>query len=236
MEKQIFTTEDVNLILNNLRTPDRARIYEAGTQRPFSIQKIDLDLSVAKLDTNPFRVGFPFKSVWVSAATDVGVVVNIKIGSRDTTQSSLPLHKNDSLPLDFPTSEAYLDWPAQPGKTLSLTFFTDAEFRPGTQISQISGGFAISSGSIVGPVVPVTLVALTAALIAPALATRIVATIQNKTGADIFISGSSAVTDDGTIATAGIKVPPDGIIYHRNTGALYGYSVGGGNVNRVEES
>lgn len=231
-----YTPEDVALLLNSLDTQKRARIFEAGTQRPSQIQKIDIDLSVAKLQTAPLKIGFAFRALWVATATDSNVLVNIKIGAIDSFQSEVPLHKNDSFPLDFSTSEAYLYWAAQSGKTMTIIFFTDAEFRPGSQISQIAGGFQISDGSSVSGISSVNLGAATATIIAPALSTRVKATIQNKSGTDLFISGDVSVTDDGTIATAGIKVPPDGIIYHRNTGALYGYSVAGGRVNRVEET
>ena len=232
--REIMTKSMADSILNMADELKNSSIYEGNTQRPFSVQSFTLDLSTARLETNPYRIGFPFKSVFVSGATDTNVSVSMKPGAIDSFQSAFPLTKKDSWSVERPVSEAYLYWSAQSGKTITLVFFTDAEFKSGSQISQNSGGVSISDGSSVSAITRVTLAATTAAIIAPSDSTRILTTIQNKTGADLYIGGTSAVTNSG--ATEGIKVPADGIIEWRNTGALYGYSVAGGNVHYMTES
>lgn len=233
MERQILTPEEVKLILQNADLIDRARIAEGGWDRPPLVQILPLDLSTARLETDPFRLGFPFKSIFFQDATDVYVEVSIKLGSRDSQQSSFNMKQNDSFYNSFPISEAYLHWEAQPGKTCTLVIFTQSEFKSGSQISVTGGGVSIVDGSSITGPSSVNLAAATAAAVAPADPLRKKATLQNFTGSDIWI-GDSTVTNAG--ATQGIKIPADGIFYLQNTAALYAYSVAGGRVNRIEEA
>lgn len=228
---QIMTADQAAMILDKFNEIQRARIFEGNTQRPFSVQKMTIDLTTARLSTQPYKIGFPFKSLYVQTATDVYATVNVKLLTQDSSQSSFPMKLNDSFNNEFPIAEAYLDWDAQAGKTITLIFFLDSEFRSGSQISVTGGGVSIVDGSsiLLGTV---TLAAATAAVIAPADSLRKVATIQNKTGAVLYV-GDSSITNGG--ATEGINIQPDGIITWRNTGALYGYSVAGGKVQRTEE-
>jgi hypothetical protein len=231
--KEILDKYSSDEILQAANLVKQASIFKGGTERPFAVQVMTLDLSTAQLETQPKKIGFPFKSVYAANATDTTVNINLKINSQDSYQSAIPIFQNDSLTMDYPISEAYIHWAAQAAKTIVLVFFVDAEFRSGKQISVTGGGVSIVDGSSIALGAAVTLVAATAALIAPALSTRKKATIQNKTGADIYI-GDSTITNAG--ATEGIKIPNDGIIYWQNTGGLYGYSVAGGKVSRTEET
>lgn len=220
------------LVLDKAREISRARIFEGNTQRPFSIQLVTLDLTTARLSTQPYKIGFPFKSVYVQTATDVYVSVNVKVQTQDSTQSSFPMKLNDSWINEFPVAEAYIDWTAQSGKSITLIFFLESEYRSGSQISVTGGGVSINDGSTITGPTRVTLTAATAGIIAPADTLRKTATLYNDSGADIFI-GDSTVTNSG--ATKGIPWPNGTLIYFRNTGVLYGYSVAGGNVIRNEE-
>ena len=233
MEREILTPEEVALILKSADLVKRARIFEGTTQKPFGVQTITLDLSTAVLSTNPYKVRFPFRSIFVRDATDVYVTVNLQPQSQDSYQSAFAMTKNDGWVADYPVTEAYLYWSAQSGKTITLVFFTDSAFKSGSQISVTGGGVSIVEGSALTGPTRVALSAATAAQIAPALSTRKLAVIQNKTGASLYV-GDSSVTDSG--ATEGIEILDDGIIYWRNTGALYGYSTAGGNVHRIEEA
>lgn len=234
MENQLFSNEQVQMILRAQETVTKARIFDSSANHPFMVQAMTIDLTTAKLSTAPLKIGFPFRTIFVQDATDASVSLNIRLGGLDAFQSRIALKKNDSFAMPFPVSEAYIDWTAQASKSATLVFFVDGEFRPGSQISVVSGGITVSEGGSTAAIASVALVALTAAAIAPASATRIMTIIQNKTGADLFIGGDATITDDGTIATAGIKIAADGLIEWKNTGALYGYSVGGGRVNRFE--
>jgi hypothetical protein len=231
--KEIMTKELSDMMLNTAEELKRAAIFEGSTQRPFSVQSLTLSLDTARLSTDPLRIGFPFKSFFVADATDTSVLLNMKVNGRDEIQSWFPFHKNDSWNSSTAISEAYLYWAAQSGKTVTIIFFTDAEFKSGSQIAVQSGGVTISEGSSTTAIARVTLTAATAGVIAPADTLRIVTIIQNKTGADLYIGGTSAVTNSG--ATEGIKVPADGIIYWKNTANLHAYSVAGGNVHYFTE-
>ncbi|MDE2102149.1 MAG: hypothetical protein KGL39_33190 [Patescibacteria group bacterium] len=231
-----FTADQVQRILSSADLKDKARIFEGTTQKPFSVQKIALALDNEKLDTAPQKVGFPFKSCWVESATDSSVEVYLIPTTMDLYQSPILLTQNASIDFDEPIAQAFLYWSAQSGKMMKIVFSTNARFRTGSLISQINGGVQISEGSVASAIQSVNLSAATAAIIAPQSSTRVVSTIQNKTGGDLFVGGDDTVTDDGTLSTAGIKYASDSIIIWKNTAALYGYSVGGGRVNRMDET
>lgn len=230
--KQAFTKALVDQILAGDRDKSRARIFESNTQRPFGVQKLTLDLSTAKLETDPFVVNFPFRTFFVQTASDNSVEVNFKPVTRDSYQSFFPVKKNDVWSADYPISAAFLHWSAQSGKSITLVFFVDSEFRSGSQISVNSGGVSINDGSSFEAQTRVTLVATTAAIIAPANSDRKLCLIENNTGADLFI-GSATVTNSG--ATRGIRLAAGDVLEWRNTAALYGYSVAGGDVHYLDQ-
>lgn len=234
MEREILTRESVAMVLSAAEALTKAKIFEGSTQKPFGVQSVTFDLSTAVLSTAPKRIGFPFKSVYVSAATDVLATVNMIPQTQDSYQSAVPLKQNDSWTIEYPVSEAFLYWTAQAGKTITLHFFVESEFKSGSQISVTGGGVSIIDGSTITGPTRVTLAATTATIIAPSLSTRKKCTIQNKTGADLYIGGATIGAVGG--ATEGIKIPIDGIITWQNTGALYGWSVAGGNIHYVEEA
>lgn len=232
--KEILNQQNTQAILNMADQIKKAAIFEGSTQKPFGVQSITLDLSTARLSTDPFKVGFPFKSIYVSSATDTICTISLIPQTRDSYQSAIPFKLNDSWTREEPIAEAYLYWTAQANKSITIHFFVDSEFRSGSQISVTGGGVSIVDGSTITGPTRVTLAATTATIIAPALSTRKKCTIQNKTGADLYIGGATIGAVGG--ATEGIKIPADGIIYWQNTGALYGWSVAGGNIHYLEEA
>lgn len=220
----ILTPDIASAILSAAREKQQAAIFEGNTQKPFGIQAVTLDLSTARDASNPFKIGFPFKSVYVSTATDVYANVNMQPNSNDSFQSSLPLKQNDSWVREFPVSQAFLWWAAQSGKSITLLFFVDSEFRSGSQVSVTGGGVSIVEGSTLSTT-RVDLTASTATLVLAADSTRKCSTIQNNTGAEVWFGGSSV---SSTGAGLGYLVPAGATFTFKNTGALYAYSVGGG--------
>ena len=210
----------------------QAQIIEGSTQRPFEMQSITLDLTTARSVNDPFKIGFPYASLFVRSTTDSTVSVSFKPGSRDEFQSAVSIKQNDSMHFDRQMSEGYLYWTAQSGKSITIVFFVTARFQSGSQLVINAGGISIADGDTMS-LNSVNLSAATAAAIAPALSTRRVATLQNQTGADLWV-GDSTVTNSG--ATQGIKIADGATFYWRNLAALYGYSVAGGRVNRLEEA
>lgn len=230
---EIMTPAAAAEILSRLLETAKASIFEGATQKPFEVQSETIDLSTAKPDSDPKRIGFPFRSIYVADASDVYATLNMRPNSRDTIQSAIPFKKNDSWSKDLPIAEAYLSWPAQPGKWITILYFVSSEFKSGSQISVTGGGVSLVDGSAVTGPTQVVLPPATATIVAPVSSTRKKASIQNKTGASIYIGGST-VTATGT--TEGIEIPNGAIISWQNTGALYAYSVAGGNVARIDEA
>lgn len=234
MERQVLNQQNTSAILDMADQLRKAKIFEGSTQKPFEVQSMTFDLATARLSTDPFPVKFPFKSIYIPTATDVLATVSMIPQTRDSYQSAVPLKQNDSWVIEDGISEAFFYWPAQAGKTITLLFFVSSEFRSGSQISVTGGGVSIVDGSTITGPTRVTLAATTATIIAPSLSTRKKCTMQNKTGADLYIGGATIGAVGGV--NEGIKIPNDGIIYWQNTGALYGWSVAGGNIHYVEEA
>lgn len=222
--KEIFTPEIAKAIVDQANRVSKASIFEGSTQKPFKIQRIDLTLTTAQLATNPYKIGFPFKSVYICSASDVLANVSLLPETQDSYQSAIPLKQNDSWTTDEPVSGAFLYWSAQTTKTISILFFIDSEFRSGSQISQTGGGVAIIDGSSFTQSA-VALTAATATLVMAGDTTRKSISVQNNTGADVWF-GNSTVSNTG--ANLGQRVAAGGIFVWRNTSALYGYSVAGG--------
>ena len=215
------------IIDDHLELPKAGIIYgEAERQAP--IREMVLTLTTARTEQNPVEVLFPFQSILVEQATDTNTYIFMKFGSKESGTPSLRLEQRDGYESDLP-GKAYLHWDAQPGKTITLKFFLLGRFKSGKQTLVNSGGVSINEGSSVTTQAKVTIGAATAAAIAPSDSTRKKTTLQNKTGAILWI-GDSSVTN-----ATGIEVPVDGIIYWQNTSALYGYSVLGGDVMRMLE-
>lgn len=231
MEK--LSPEVVSDILSRADELKRARIQNDIAQRPFQVQRLVLDLTSARLETDPLIISFPFRSIFIQDATDNNVSVNFRPTTTDSIQSYFSLKKNDAWNVDTAIPRGYLHWSAQSGKSITIILFTDAEFKSGSQISVNSGGVAINEGSTAGAATRVTLSATTAAAIAPSNSNRKVCLIENNTGADLYISGANTLTNSG--ATRGIKVLAGDRIEWRNTAILYGYSVAGGDVHYIEQ-
>ena len=204
-----------------------AQEYEASVDRPYKIQVLTIDLSTQRLSTDPYKIGFQFQSVFVRDASDTATEVSMRPITRDDLQGAVPLRKNDALDFGQTINEAYLHWAAQTGKSVTLVFFLDAQFRSGSQLSQNAGGISINDGSAF-TTARVDLTAATATAVVAANTSRKVASIQNNTGSDVWF-GNASVANSG--ANLGIKVGAGDVFEWRNTAALYGYSVGGGSGN-----
>lgn len=231
--KDMFTRTQAADLVDSLNRPDEARIAYQRSERPVHCHKIELlDLTTARLRSDPLEIAFPFKSVFVEEATDTFVKVYMLLGTKEAHQDAFKLDLKASIELDYPIQKAFLYWDAQPGKSITLKAFPEARYRSGTQISVSSGGVAVNEGTAVSAGVQNTLAASAAAVIAPADSTRKVSIIQNNTSSDIWIAGTNAVSNTG--ATQGIKMVPGEKYEYRNTAALYGFSLVGGDVTRVD--
>lgn len=231
MEKIILDDQIVRRVLADALLKQDAEVFRGSTEQPFEVQVINLDLTTARTPENPYPIRFPFKSVFVRTATDSTVSVDLRVQTQDSYQGKASLKLNDSLIFGQQQASAFLSWEAQSGKTVSLIFFVSAEFRSGSQVSQTAGGIAIIDGSSFTQSV-VALTAATATQIVAQDTTRKQLTIVNETGSDVWL-GASTVVNTG--ASRGLKLVTGGVYIWRNTAALYGYSVGGGDVQLTSE-
>lgn len=228
----ILTSDLAARILYEVRAKQRADIFTDTTEVPFEVQTLTLTLTTAKTTEDPYPINFPFRSVFIRDATDASVSVKLKPSTRNSYQSTIDLRLNDSWGKDRPISSASLSWDAQSGKTITLVFFVESEFRSGSQVSQNAGGVSISDGTAF-TTARVALTAATATSVFATSSTRKKGTIQNTTGASIWV-GDSTVTNSGS--TMGLEVPTGGIFYWNNSAALYAYSVLASTVTTMTES
>lgn len=203
-----------------------AAIRRDSEMRPRLQLRIPLELDAARTAQNPFVISAPFTAFYVEEATDTNVSIRMSLTSPEGQNISqyTTLRENDSGEFEDPIRAAYLTWPAQVGKTLTLVIYLGVAFRPGSQISVNSGGVSINDGSAVANSV-VTLAAAAATVLFAADATRKVGSAFNDTGATLYLGGTATVTDTG--ATKGFPWLPGAPLTWRNTAALYCYNPGG---------
>lgn len=192
-------------------------------ENPFTVQTITIPLDKAREVGNPLTLNIPHRSIYVQDATDVNVTVSVQMQSRDSINSTFTIRKNDAWTNDSIIPQINLSWSAQAGKTITLVFFYNTEFRSGSQISVTGGGVLVSEGSSFSDANQ-TMVAATIKRIFPADSTRALGIVINNTGATIWVGGSTVSN------TLGYPVAPNGVFEWRNTAALDGYSVAGGSI------
>ena len=211
-------------------TNAQVRDFQSNPQSLF--QRLTFDLTTARTEADAYPVPFGFKCVYVELATDTSTTINLKPNTKISNVGYMSLGRKDVLDFESRLNGAFLYWSAQSAKSITLVFMFDASFKSGSQISQNSGGVSINEGSSFDAQTRVTLAATTAAAIFPANTDRKVGVGENNSGADIYV-GSATVTNSG--ATRGILLPHGGQIIWKNTAALYGYSVAGGDFHYIDE-
>lgn len=208
---------------------DLAYVRDNATGRPQTVIRVKLDLSVARSILSPLLISCQFKSVYVETASDVYGIAYLKPNTQEDQQEAFALSLKDSWAVDHPVSKGYLHWPAQAGKTMEILFFTDSQFRSGSQISVTGGGVSIVEGSSFTQSA-LTFVAATALQIFAVNSSRKIGNFQNKTGGSVWVGGASV-----TNTAAFYEVLPGADFTWRNTAALYGYSFAGGTGHKTEE-
>lgn len=198
-----------------------------GRRKIFVVK--NLSLTTARDQYNPETVDFNFRTFWVLSASDATASVSLVPNSRAEGQlnDAITLKQNLSVKLPFPVSGAQLYWSAQSGKTMTVLFFIDGDITPGSQINQISGGVAISTGSSRSDAALASTqdqasvsVAASATLIVPADSARIGMELQ-VTGGNVRLGGSAITTTNGVARLDGERWED------QNTGALYAIATSG---------
>lgn len=218
-----MTPELAAQILSRAGELKRAQLLQAGTTNPFGIQRISIDLST--IPAGGFRqIASPFVSVYVESATDQTVKISLQPDTIDQYQGTITLKQNDSVVFDQVISKAFLSWTAQAGKTVTLVFFVAARFQSGSQISISGGGVSISEGTSFATS-QVNLTGTTATSVLAQNVLRKVASVQNNTGADVYLGGLSV---SNTGVNQGFKITNGGTFQWKNTAQLWAWTASTG--------
>lgn len=231
---QFFETVDPRDSLKPEREMERGEALRSAHERPRNVLVVTLNLTTERTEGNPFRIPFPFKTVFArDTSGDTSANVDLMLHSNDAAAyaNRVNLKLNDSFSLPTVVAEGYLTWSAQSGKTITLYFAIEGEFRSGQQLSLTAGGTSITDGSTFS-VAAATLAAATAGAIVAQDTSRKAATFVNESGADLWIGGASV---SNTGANKGVLVAAGEKVVWRNTAALYGYSVAGTTLTVMSE-
>lgn len=182
-------------------------------------------LSSAKLETDPKIIRFQFKQAIIVDASDASVEVSFKTGKGETNDA-FKMKLNSNFKSDKFINDGTFFWDAQGSGWVDVLFVVDGEFDSGRNLSVNGGGVSLNDGSTIENQTLVTLAAATPTVIAAGNLNRKVSYITNHTGADLWI-GDEDVTNTNKYR----KLAAGGEVEYRNTAALYGYSVSGGDTS-----
>lgn len=208
---------DAKNIVGRASETNQAFVERGLSERPQTVQRLVLDLGKAVDKEKPRIFNSPFKSFFVESCSDPSAFVFVRPTTDEDIQGHFKVTQRDSWAVEYQIPKAFLHWPIQPGKTMEILFFSDSEFRSGSNISVTSGGLSISDGSNVATPVPAT-VGLSAAILLPADPNRKVSNFYND-GTDVIYVGDATVT-----VANGMPVQVGESKAYRNASALYAIS------------
>lgn len=137
----MFDDAKARALVELLTENDQAQLRQRIIDRPQSVIPITLDLSKERSALDPYPISFPFKSVHFAKSDNAGAEINIQPTTNDESQGRFPLKYNDAWSTSGVIPKAFLSWPAQSG-TATLIFFTDSDFKSGSQIAVKKGATA----------------------------------------------------------------------------------------------
>lgn len=194
--------------------------------RPALQLRYPIDLSTARTNDSPLKIGGPFDGFYVENAgtTDSSTQARISYSSNEkgNLDNYTTIAQNDSASFSEPVREIFITNTAQSGKTLMLILYLGVGFKPGSMINTLSGGVTVVTGSGM-TANAATLVTTAAGALFTTNAARKKVTIQVLTGAGIYISGINTLcgASGGATGLIGIFVPVGGTFEWTNTGACY---------------
>jgi len=207
-----------------------AQIRNDSDNRPRWVARLTLDLTTAKEFNVGQRVLDPFDSVFVETATDDNVSIKIAFTAPNDQSFTnyITLIKNKGIELEKPCVGATLAWAAQSGKSITLLFGIGMKVKSGSFIQTITGGVTILEGTGFTNTT-VGLAAATATQIFALDTARKKGSFVNRSGADIFVGAAG-------VGITGYPVPNGAEFSWLNTAALYGYSVAGTSIVKMEQT
>lgn len=218
-----LSVQQFDQLFGQMMKKSLAGLYASTVGQQAPVRYITLALDTAVLAGAPRELGCTMQSLVVLGTTDPTVSVNIRLSTQDTSNDSFPLKNNAQIKLPFPVSKVFLDWPAQPGKTISFLVMTIGEFSTNQLVSSLAAQVTTYTGSTVTQSA-VVLAAATATILFPLDTTRKSGTWRNESGADVWV-GNISVSNTG--ANRGLHVLNGDLFSWTNTAALYAYSVAG---------
>jgi len=208
-----FKAQEGRLIVESLSRGDKAYIERAAQLNPSAIRLQTFDLSIAP--TNPIPMGFAFKTAYVVAATDSAARISLRPFSDSENNDYVPLSVKDVLSFDQPINKCFLTWPVQAGKTITIAFLTDAQFKSGSQVSGVSS--ALNGTSINDFANPATFTLATAVLLNSTPRNTI--TIYNAGPDECRIGGAGVLATPGS--ERGLRLPVGSERKYSNSAAIF---------------
>lgn len=189
-------------IIRNDALIQAARILRARDQTPFNVQKFTLDLSAERSESNPFVIGFPFKTMWLKNGSTNATSVNVKFNKNDANIQLVELNSNDIVRSDEMFAQAFLSWSAQSGESIEIYVFVSAEIQTGALIN--SGTVSVAPASVIS--VPISRTADdTGNIFIPANSGAKYMMMENLSAANDVKFGGAGLTNSGA-ATDGITL------------------------------
>lgn len=214
--KEKLSNDDADLIASNVYDKFNAQLNLANRNAQSNVKKIYIDLSVARLDSNPFIISFPFKSFYIQDGTDGIALIEMKLYSRDLGYDSIKVRRQDSMVFGSAVNACYLSWASQTGKFLELIFAIDIEIKSGSTTTYSASGGGSTSTSILATVSVTT----SETTIATA-SSRSKMVIYNE-GVETVYLGSTGVT-----TATGIPLASGASYEHASAGVLVGITASG---------
>lgn len=225
-----LSVQDKLALFDSMRTQGRAALYASTIGLNQSIKYLTIPLDTAQLRTQPYRISFGFASFVVLDSTDSSVSINARIGSEDTNVDSFPLRKNSSLDLPGPIQKMFLDWPAQAGKTISILFLLEGNFKTNQLVSTVSANVNLTDGGTVTTQTGAQVLAAGGTLFAQDTARNLMM-IQNNSGQSIWVGSTGVTTSAGT--KPGIEIAPGAFYEWRSTAACVAISAADTGANDI---
>lgn len=214
-----ISNNEARNIIDRTRLDQAAALVLAASNAGFEVKQVTIDLSKARLRTDPYKISIPFQSIFVADASSLSANVNLIVDTIDSVQDPIPLHKKDSMEFPLAKKQAYLYWDAQTSTTITILFFVMGIFRSGSQLVQSTNA---GNGSSINDLASVALT--TATTLIRAAETRGAINLYNAGPDDAWIGGSAVDGLGG--ATPGMLLEVGGTMIYENSGAVYGVSDG----------
>ena len=229
--------EEIAALLEKRGIANAADLQTSRQDRPLDFIKLTFLLDDARGEGNPEVIETPFRSIVVAASSDTNTYVEMAPHDkgRSAYQNAFKLDIGTRVGSKNIISRAYLTWPAQAGKTITLYLSLDSEFTLGKQYSVNAGGISVNEGSAssssalgsagTDPSVPVL---ATATIIFPVNTSRI--------KGEVYFDGPVWIGDSGIVFGSRGVYWPGGLYEWKNTSALYAIAAAAGVVTAYGNS